>query len=75
MCPFPGRWLLSAFVRALLGSTAALNCHRIILLIRNYELVIRNYEIVIRNYGLVIHRRILNNNNYIDNTMWGKLLK
>ena len=43
--------------------TAALNCHRIILLIRNYllglliriyELLIRNYELVIGNYELVI---------------------
>ena len=35
-------------------TTAALNCHRIILLIRNYELLIRNYELLIRNYELVI---------------------
>ena len=41
--------------------TAALNCHQIILQIRNYEilirnygLLIRNYEILIRNYGLLI---------------------
>ena len=34
--------------------TAALNCHRIVLLIRNYELLIRNYELLIRNYGLLI---------------------
>ena len=63
----------SAF--SLSNSTAALNCHRIILLIRNYELlirnyelliriyelVIRNYEIVIRNYGLVIRNYELRN--------------
>ena len=30
------------------------NCHRIILLIRNYELLIRNYELLIRNYELLI---------------------
>ena len=34
--------------------TAALNCHRIILLIRNYELLIRNYGLLIRNYELLI---------------------
>ena len=32
----------------------ALNCHRIILLIRNYELLIRNYGLLIRNYELLI---------------------
>ena len=35
-------------------STAALNCHPIILLIRNYGLLIRNYGLLIRNYGLLI---------------------
>ena len=34
--------------------TAALNCHRIILLISNYELLIRNYRLLIRNYELLI---------------------
>ena len=29
--------------------TAALNCHRLSLLIRNFELLIRNYELLIRN--------------------------
>ena len=42
-------------------STAALNCHRIILLIRNYELLIRNYELLIRNYELVIRNYELRN--------------
>ena len=44
---------LSFAIRALF-CMAALNCHRIILLIRNYELLIRNYELLIRNYGLLI---------------------
>ena len=35
-------------------STVTLNCHRIVLLIRNYELLIRNYELLIRNYELLI---------------------
>ena len=35
-------------------SSAVLNCHRIILLIRNYELLIRNYELLIRIYELLI---------------------
>ena len=41
-----------------------LNCHWIILLIRNYELVIRNYELVIRNYELVIRNYELLIRNY-----------
>ena len=35
------------------AATAALNCHGIILLIRNYELLIRNYELVFCDYELV----------------------
>ena len=48
-------WPLRVMVPSLHApSTAALNCHRIILLIRNYELLIRNYELLIRIYELVI---------------------
>ena len=43
------------------AATAALNCHGIILLIRNYELLIRNYELVFRNYELVIRNYELRN--------------
>ena len=45
-------------------STAALNCHRIILLIRNYELIIRIYELLIRNYELLIRNYELVIRNY-----------
>ena len=34
--------------------TAALNCHRIILLIRSYDLLIRNYGLLTRNYEWLI---------------------
>ena len=44
--------------------TAALSCHRIILLIRNYELLIRNYELLIRNYELLIRNYQLVIRNY-----------
>ena len=40
--------------RSLLIPTAALNCYRIILLIRIYESLIRIYELLILNYELLI---------------------
>ncbi len=40
------------------------NCHRIIVLIRNYELLIRIYELLIRNYELVIRNYELVISNY-----------
>ena len=43
------------------NTTAALNCYRIIVLIRNYESLIRNYELLFSNYGLLIR----NYNSYI----------
>ena len=46
-------------------TTAALNCHRIILLIRNYELLIRNYELLVRNYELLIRNYELLIRNYV----------
>ena len=63
---------------SLLIPTAALNCHRIILLIRIYEsliriyesliriyeLLIRNYELLIRNYDLLICKYQLVIRNY-----------